>query len=312
MVLVDITWRYPIWTAVENWRRQGGKVAFVIYDILPITHSEFVTPNFTRMFTEWFDKVCRNADLLLAISGTVRDQLRSLFGFNGDFRPQGSPQIESFRLGAELDMWRSDAYVRPPVRTAFEPSSGPPPYLMVGTLEPRKNHLTVLDAFDHLWERGSDVRLVVVGRLGWKFDAVEQRLLTHPRFGRDLYWFPDLSDTELGHCYRHAKATIFASWVEGYGLPIVEGLQHGLPVIASDLPVHREVAGNFAAYFDAASPEALAACIEQLETRGELPGVLLAKDFRPVTWYEATEDLLRRCRDFTRSQPDYGRPAIER
>lgn len=303
MVLVDYTWGLPIWPAVENWRRQGGKVAFVIYDILPITNPEFFLPKISQAFAEWFEDVCRNADLLLAISVTVRDQLRARIEFDGDIHLHGAPQIESFALGAELDMWHSDAHVRSLVRAASDPSTGQPPYLMVGTIEPRKNHMTVLDAFERLWDRGRNVRLIVVGRPGWEFDAVKRRLLTHPRFGRDLYWFADLSDTELEHCYRHAKAVILASWGEGFGLPIVEGLQHGLPVIASDLPVHREVAGDFAAYFDPAQPDALAAWIERFETLGELPGVSPAKDFRPVSWYEGTKDLLQRCRDFMQGPP---------
>lgn len=197
-------------------------------------------------------------------------------------------------------MCHADAYVQRSVRSACAPSSGPTPYLMVGAIEPRKNHLTVLDAFERLWGRGSNVRLIVVGRRGWNCDAIERRFLAHPRLGRDLHWFPELSDTELEHCYRHAKAIVFASLGEGFGLPIVEGLQHGLPVIASDLPVHREVAGNFAAYFDPAKPEALATWIEQLETMGELPGILPARNYRAVTWYEATVELLSHCRDLVR------------
>ena len=303
MVLVDLTLGRRVWPAIEDWRRQGGKVAVVVYDILPITNPEFFLPKLSGAFADWFDKVCMNADLLLAISDTVRDQLRVLVGQKAGSGAQESPQVESFRLGAELDMWYADAYVRPLVRTAFDPASGLAPYLMVGTIEPRKNHLTALDAFDRLWERGMKVRLVVVGRLGWKFDAIERRLRTHPRLGQGLHWFPDLSDTgRLGHCYRHAKAIVFPSWGEGYGLPIVEGLQHGLPVIASDLPVHREVAGDFAAYFDPAKSEALAEWIERLETLGALPGVRPAEYFRAVSWYEGTADLLQRCRDFIEAQ----------
>jgi alpha-1,2-rhamnosyltransferase len=303
MVLADASWGLPIWAAVADWRRHGGKIAFVIYDILPLTNPEFVPPRWFRSFSDWFARVCEHADLLLAISDTVRDQLRELLERRGSARPQGPPRVESFRLGAELDMRWADAGVQPAVRAACAPSSGPRPYLMVGAIEPRKNHHRVLDAFELLWKQGSRARLIVVGRRGFGCDEIERRFLDHPRLGQDLFWFPELSDTELEHCYRSAKAVVFASLGEGYGLPIAEGLQHGLPVIASDLPAHREVAGEFAAYFDPAQPEALAARIEQLETLGELPGVLPAKNFRAFTWYEGTMDLLQRCRDFAQGLP---------
>ncbi len=297
MVLVDATWGLPIWSAVRNWREQGGKVAFVIYDILAITHSQFFRANLSQRFAEWFDQVMENSDLLLAISDTVRDQLRELIRQRMGGTREPRPLVESFHLGAELDMRHDGAYIRPPVRAALAPTAGAPPYVMVGTVEPRKNHQTALDAFDRLWERGRDSRLFVIGRRGWECTDLERRMLSHPQYGRKLFWFPDMSDSELNYCYQKARGVVFASWGEGFGLPIVEGLQAGRPVIASDLPVHREVAGNHVAYFNPASSEELAAWIERLETNGVLPGVAPASDFRAVTWLEGTTELLSRCRD---------------
>lgn len=297
MVLADATWGLPIWNAVRQWREQGGKVAFVVYDILAITHSQFFRASLSQRFSEWFEQVLENSDLLLAISDTVRDQLRDLIRQRHLETHAAYPRVESFRLGAELDMQHADASIRSSIRAHLSPAAGPAPYLMVGTIEPRKNHHTVLDAFEQLWEQGRDVRLCVVGRRGWECQNLERRMLEHRQYGRNLLWVPDMTDSELQHCYQRTRGVLFASHGEGFGLPIIEGLQAGKPVIASDLPVHREVAGDFAAYFDPSRPDELAAWIERLETFGFLPGIAPASDFHAVTWLEGTTELLRSCRD---------------
>ena len=229
-------------------------MAFVIYDILPITNPDFFGPKLSRSFAESFHNVCRHADLLLAISDTVRDQLRALLEGKGDSRPQGSLRFESFRLGAELDMWHSDAYVRLPVRSAFDASSGPAPYLMVGTIEPRKNHLTVLDAFDRLWDRGSGARLVLVGRRGWKCGEIEQRLRTHPRLGEGLVLVPRL----VGHGTRALLPAREGDrlFVVGRGLRLAHrGRAPARPAGNRQryTGASRSCRGSFAAYFDPAT-----------------------------------------------------------
>jgi alpha-1,2-rhamnosyltransferase len=234
----------------------------------------------------------------LAISDTVRDQLRDLQARGEMFPFKNTPRIDSFRLGSQLDMHNRDAHIRSHVRKAVETTPSGHPYVVVGTVEPRKNHHCLLNAFDHFWNQGNAHRLLIIGRRGWNSDGLEQRILQHPLFSKNLYWFPDLTDSELHYCYQHAKASIFASQAEGYGLPVVEGLQHGLPVIASGLAVHREIAGNHAAFFDPDRWEELAHLIEQLETTGTLPSVAPLNTFRPVSWRDAVTDLLEHCRNF--------------
>jgi len=297
MVMLDASWGIHIDSAVDGWRKQGGKVAFVIYDILPITHPHFFSKGLVERFSNWYDFVINNADLLLAISDTVRDQLRERLNLVRDETAALPPKVESFRLGAHLDMQHADGYIRPRLRAALSEISGSTPYLMVGTVEPRKNHRTVIEAFDQLWKQGELVRLFIVGKVGWECRDLEQTLREHPELHRKLFWFPDLSDTELHQCYKSSRCVIFASWGEGFGLPIVEGLLFGRPVIASDLPVHREVARDFAAYFNPSHSDELVAMIRQLETHGSFPGVTPPDEFRAPSWEEGVADLLNHCRN---------------
>ena len=127
----------------------------------------------------------------------------------------------------------------------------------MGTLEPRKNHAMLLDAFERVWRTHPQSRLVIVGRFGWMCNDLVKRILHHAQYARSLFLFTNLSDAELAYCYEHATAFVFPSHAEGFGLPIVEALQHGLPVMASDIPIHREVVSDFCAYFDQHDPEEL-------------------------------------------------------
>jgi O-antigen biosynthesis alpha-1,2-rhamnosyltransferase len=163
---------------------------------------------------------------------------------------------------------------------------------MVSALSPRKNHTIALDAFDLLWDEGVDIRLVIAGDYGWNCDALVDRIRRHPQNGKRLFWLEQVRDYELETCYRLSQALITPSLAEGFNLPIVEALSKGCPVLASDLPVHREVGGEFAAYFPVADATALARLIAEHLRTGSFPGVKPPDDFRWPDWSEGCRDLL--------------------
>lgn len=248
--------------------------------------------------------------------------------------PRATLRSGFFQLGAELDGVSHGGLVRDEFRTAFAggpvqrirfavpgtqrsaPSTpdktsrtehlelntehsvrdraGAKTYLMVGMISPRKNHALAVDAFDRLWAAGADVRLAIVGNYGWDCADLMDRISRHPEFGRKLFWFKDVGDSELDFCYRHAAGLITASFAEGFNLPIVESLSHGCPVLASDLPVHREVGGGYAAFFPSGDAAALAELISRQQRDGALPGVKSAVDFQWPDWTSSCRMLLSR------------------
>ncbi len=127
--------------------------------------------------------------------------------------------------------------------------------LCVNTLEPRKNHLTLLAAWERLRASGHpDVHLVLVGALGWESEATVQKLL--PWVARGVvHLLEDVPALELRLLYRHARATVCPSYAEGFGFSGVEAMRSGGVVLASDLPVHREVYSDAADYFNPYSVE---------------------------------------------------------
>jgi glycosyltransferase involved in cell wall biosynthesis len=123
---------------------------------------------------------------------------------------------------------------------------------------------------------------------------LEQRVMRHAENGRRLYCFGDVEDAELDFCYRNSAALITASYAEGFNLPIVESLSRGRPVLASDIPVHREVAGAHAAYFRPRAAYALADLVWRYE-RGELRESFRRLDgFHWPDWRQSSRELLDR------------------
>ena len=119
---------------------------------------------------------------------------------------------------------------------------------------------------------------------------------SHPRIGKQLIWLSNASDTDLLYCYKHSKALLFPSQAEGFGLPLVEGLRHGLPVIASDIPVHRAAGGIYCSYVDPRNPDSLAAVIGTAESSGAFPEVKPWSRALLVDWNASARDFIDKCK----------------
>lgn len=172
-------------------------------------------------------------------------------------------------------------------------------FLCVGTLEPRKNLDILIDAFEIRWNDGHKDKLILIGREGWLCEELLLRIRRHPERERRLFWFNDVGDTDLALAYRQASALIFPSVVEGFGLPLVEALSQGLPVIASDILVFREIAGNHGRFFPPHDAWALASAIREHSSATSNAG---ASPFRWPTWEESTRHLLITLSTFSNEQ----------
>jgi len=145
-----------------------------------------------------------------------------------------------------------------------------------------------------------DANLVIVGKEGWKdfpeelrrtIPEIVSRLRHHPELGRRLFWLEGISDEYLELIYATCTCLIAASEGEGFGLPLIEAAQHKLPIIARDIPVFREVAGNHALYFSGKEPLDLARGIKEwlaLHRFGKYPK---SDGMTWLTWKESAERL---------------------
>ena len=123
---------------------------------------------------------------------------------------------------------------------------------MVGTIEARKNHLMLLQVWQRLVQRfGTNApRLLIIGQRGWECEQVFDLLDRGETLRDAVIELGDCTDEQLARHLASARALLFPSLIEGYGLPLVEALQTGTPVIVSDLPVFREIGGNIPEYLD--------------------------------------------------------------
>jgi glycosyltransferase involved in cell wall biosynthesis len=170
--------------------------------------------------------------------------------------------------------------------------SGMPSFLMVGTIEPRKGHGQALAAFESLWERGTEVALVIAGSQGWLSEDFVERVSTHPEAGKRLFWCQAPSDGELARLYRSCSCLLAASMGEGYGLPIREAARQGSAILARDIPVFREVAGDAVVYFEGNNPEDIERAVGswlELLRKNKLPD---PSAIPLVTWTESARLLL--------------------
>lgn len=284
-VLLDASWgmlpeHLPL---IQGLADVGGELITVLHDLIPLIHPLSVSPEMTDEFNEWFEKIVLKSDRILCVSkSTAMDVIAYVTRNNLATKPH--LRIGWWRLGADFD---SDENAPPSADAKAVTANETPYFLSVGTLEPRKGYPIALEAFERLWLRGVDARYVIIGRAGWQSEALAHRIKQHREFGRRLLWLDNASDADLRHCYTYASALIYPSMIEGFGIPLVEAGRYGLPVVASDLPVFREIGGDHVRYFNLLDSIDLADKIEKLYREP------MEKEKMPIySWDDSARDLV--------------------
>jgi len=290
LVLLDPSWTVDLSGELERARAAGAEIWIVVNDLIPVDHPDLAPEGTPILMDKWLRRVVPFAHGMLGISGTVARDLTAHLARMG---LPALPRIDHFYLGAGLDAVHTSAAALDAIAKAcIDPGAGV--YLTVGTVEPRKNHALLLDTFEHLWADGIDARLLIFGRLGWRSDALARRMREHVQSGRLLVWFEAGADVELDYAYRHVSALIFASRCEGFGLPLVEAMHYGLPVLASEIDVFREIGADYPAYFSLDDPRALDSLLRQrLELVASAPpGRAPARQW--LSWADSARMLLEK------------------
>ena len=272
-------------------RNLGVHVYFVVYDLLPVLRPEVFPYGTEGYFTEFLETVSTVSDGVVCISRSVADELCEWIATHRPYRDPAL-QVGYFHLGADIDASVPTAGLPDNAQQVFDAVRGRPSFLMVGTVEPRKGHAQALAAFERLWEQGVDANLVIVGKQGWMVDKLCDRLAAHPEKNRRLFWLPGVSDEMLLKLYAMSSALLAPSEGEGFGLPLIEAAQHGIPIIARRLPVFSEIAGEHAYYFDGMQAQDLAGAITAWLDLKRGPGVPESTGMRWLTWSESTRELL--------------------
>ena len=276
-------------------RRRGVSVYFTVYDLLPVQLPQYFPPGSDIDHEEWLRAVLQT-DGAVCISRTVADDLRD-WAEHRDFSRLRPFRIGYFRLGADIGNAAPSRGLPDDAPQILEAVTARPSFLMVGTIEPRKEYLHVLDAFDRLWDQGVDVNLIIVGAEGWHdlpetmrrdIPQIVARLQSRGQKRKRLFWLNGPSDEYLEKIYAASACLIAASTGEGFGLPLIEAARHGLPIMARDIPVFREVVGAHAFYFAAEKLDLAQAVNEwlQLYRKGKHPQ---SNGLSSLTWADSVE-----------------------
>ena len=274
----------------QQLRNFGLQVYFVVYDTLPMALPKAFPNEIANLYQYWL-KVVAECDGAVCISKAVANEVADLLKKNETAR-QRPFKIKWFHLGADIAASCPSKGIPVAAKGVLNALAGRVSFLMVGTLEPRKGYAQALAAFENLWAEGVDVELVIVGNQGWMVENLVNKLRRSPFLDKHLHWLEGVSDEFLERVYGVSSALLAASEGEGFGLPLIEAAQHKLPIIARDIPVFREVAGEHAFYFSGEAPEDLATAIKEwldLYARGKAPG----SDNLPwITWKESARQLI--------------------
>jgi glycosyltransferase involved in cell wall biosynthesis len=280
----------------EGYRSRGVSVQFMVHDLLPIRMPEYFPPGADENHTKWLRSVSA-FDGAICVTKTVADDLaawQTEFGIN--LQKKRPYRIAWSHHGADVANSAPSKGLPKNAQNVLNQLISCPSFLMVGTIEPRKGYLQTINAFSKLWEEAVDINLVIVGREGWgdlpeamrrDIPQTVERLRSHPKLNKRLFWLEGISDEYLEKVYAACTCLLAASYGEGFGLPLIEAAQHKLPIIARDIPVFHEVAGDHAYYFDANEPQYLADSIRNWLGLYESNQHPRSDNMRWLTWKES-------------------------
>ncbi len=263
----------------------GVEISAIIYDILPSTHPQYFTEYVKTVFSEWLEIVTKKANRFFPISETTSIELCNYLKsqLHQDFNDS---TISVLPLGSSFST--NEITVESPTKKRTRK------FLMVGTIEPRKGYLEVLEVFESLLQIGHDVQLTIVGREGWigvppqermHIVATLTKIKSMQRKGLPVFWEPNASDDELTTLYQKSDFLIAASYAEGFGLPLIEASVFNLPVIARRIEIFEEVMGSSAEFFSNEPGFTLMELIKRIDEE-EHPRVKRTKEINVKTWNE--------------------------
>lgn len=277
---------------INSCKKKGVKVALFVYDIIAITNPEYFDDSMAKELDDYLRYMTCFADCLITISQSERTIIENYLNSLNIKK-----KVEYFYLGCDFEK-----NLKIDKDFDIEVEKIKPYFLVVGTLEPRKGHDTVLDAFEELWENGFGYNLVFSGRIGWKVDDLLEKINNSKQLNKKFFVLNDVSDNLLTELYHNSSACICATIREGFGLPLVEAIHFKKPVISSDIDIAKEVGNGYPVYFKSGDAKDLAASIKRLERDMTLcrarSGATNCKtmNYRPLTWDESVKMLCDRIK----------------
>lgn len=270
-------------------KNNGFLICNFLYDMIPILLPQFVHETTIKNFKPFIDAVYKYSDLVMWDSSSAQ---KDFLAYQKTTLEKRTIATQVVGLGSNFiakNTALKDAKLQSLLDTKY--------ILFVGTLEPRKNQEEVLSAFDRISQKYPDLHLILIGMKGWKIDHLIKKINSHPLKNKRLFWLEGIDDDTLFHFYKNAFIVTYLSKYEGYGLPIVESLQHAKVTLTSNNSSMPEVGCDFADYID--DSKSVEQLVEKISfyyentNAYEKKQTYIQKHFHATTWNQFYEVVIK-------------------
>jgi len=250
-------------------------VATVIHDLTYLYYPEFVEKANLRYLRRVVPHAARRSDVIITMSETVKGELIKEFGLpRSKIIVTPIPPAAIFFEKSTIDV--IEKYKIPTNKYIY----------FIGNLEPRKNITALIHAYRALpTSIKNEYSLIIAGSKGWKSEAAEAELEKAAKDGENIKHIGRINQTDNPALYQNAALFVMPSLYEGFGIPVLEAMASGTPVLCSDIPVLHETGGNACLYTDTSSTNNFSAQIKSVLTSPALQKQLRTDGLRRATSY---------------------------
>ena len=240
VLFLDLNAELPYMDAfISSLKSRGVIVSTIVYDLVYELYPETVAAGNVEPLRDWLNYITEISDCIICISKSVRDELISWCGAHN----KNNKQISYFHLGSDIEKLENINVSK------SNATGGKVRFIAVSTIEPRKGYDLLLRAFERVFSLNTSLELHIVGKKGWNVEHLCDNIKKSQYYNKQLFWYDGAGDEKLLELMSCADAYVNASIYEGFGLPVVEAVKYNLPLFLRDIPVFKELAGNFASYF---------------------------------------------------------------
>ena len=255
-----------------------------IHDLAYLYYPEDFTKKDLWQLKNWTKLSVKKANKIIAVSKTTKKDILKNYGVNED-------KISVIYNGYEKKDQRSKIKNQ---KNSLKLKNKEPFILFVGTIQPRKNIETLINAFNIFIETNRDFKLIIAGRKGWLYKSIFEKVKTL-NLEKRVIFTDHVSDPELIWLYKNAFCLVLPSFYEGFGIPVLEAMNFDCPVIASYSSSLPEIGGNAGLYFDPKNPADLLEKLNTLQGNDVLRKELVAKGrqrIKDFSWEKCGEQTL--------------------
>lgn len=266
-------------------KEKNVKIVTLIYDIISIDYPQFCDKSDVMNFTDYFGATLLFSDKIIVTSRDTKNAILS----HCEKMSIDAPPVDIVPLGGDF---KKKEKAEESVKSEIKDIVSEGRYLlMVGTIEPRKNHKLLLETYKK-YLRGK-INFVFAGFSGQGMEGFFAEFTSDPNYLNGIWHVDNASDDDIDYLYKNAYAMVFPSYIEGYGLPIIEAFVREVPVIAADTAINREIAGERAVFFELDNSAELARIVSDfLDDEDKYKSFCeRVKGYVPKTWDDTAAEI---------------------